>query len=476
MRFAVFLYLYLGLAAHSTAQQQVFKIDYKFIGAGGPTSDTEIPLVLNPLSNKLGESSSSTPQNSHITVYVDEQFSQLNIDTFEAYTHIVDKVNRQSSILVPSIKQYITFDDSLALSEEGNDPTTDYQLQLVPDSSKIIAGYDCKLAIVDMDMGEYNANFIEVPQIKVWYAEDIPTVHWGAYTFLQELPGAALSITAENMGVLATAVKKVEKEAGLFDIPEDYTLLIDDQNMSDIPLGDNLFTYQDENTNLIGIWNEDQQIITPAKYTYISEFIGELAVVTNDVQQYGILQKNGQEFIPCSYESLMIDSESDLILFTEEGKTGVMDFQKKVLIPPTFAYLSSFSSGLATFSEGDKSGLINLNGDVIVPADYESIVEYTDKALIVIEQEQYYLVDIATKTKANKGYDYLSFANEVGLFVASENGKYGYVDEKGNVLIPFKYIYATPFYEGVASVNETENGETRYINTKGNYVQVDATE
>lgn len=478
MRIAVFLFLCLGVIAQTKAQQQLYKIDYKFISANIPAAEDDIPLRLNPLSNGLLADSTVANPAAHITVYVDEQFSQLNIDTFESYIHLVDKKTKQSTVLVPSLKQYITFADGVTLSaqQSADDGTNAYQIQFVPDSNKTIAGYTCKLAIVDLDVGEYNANITEVSQIKVWYAESIPTVHWGDYTFLQEIPGAALSITADGSGVRATNIQKIAADESFFSIPEDYTLLEEEQDMDDIPLGENLFTYQDDESGLLGIWDEARNIIAPAKYTYIAEFIGDLAVVTDDQEQYGIIQKNGQELIPCSYESLTIDGENDLIIFSENNKMGTMDYNKKIQIPATFAYLTTFSSGLAIFSDDDKSGLVNLKGEVVLPAIYESIVEHNEKELIIIEDEKYALVDIPTKSKTNKSYDYLSFANEAGMFVASENGKYGYVDAKGNILIPFKYVYATPFYEGVASVNETEDGDTLYINTKGNYVQMDLTE
>jgi len=47
-----------------------------------------------------------------------------------------------------------------------------------------------------------------------------------------------------------------------------------------------------------------------------------------------------------------------------------------------------------------------------------------------------------------------------------ENGKYGFKDSKGNVVIPFKFHFAHDFSDGMAIV-VNESGEVGYINTKG---------
>ncbi len=47
-----------------------------------------------------------------------------------------------------------------------------------------------------------------------------------------------------------------------------------------------------------------------------------------------------------------------------------------------------------------------------------------------------------------------------------EDGKYGYKDSKGNVVIPYKFHFAHSFSDGMAIV-VNERGEVGYINTKG---------
>ncbi len=481
MRIAFFLLSCLGMLAQAHAQQ-VFKINYTLSAAKGNDNDS---AALPPLYNRIIDEASTTAQIeviSGITAYTDKFFSKIDADTIAGYALVFDKASKKSTLLIAALQQYVSFAEETETTDQAVDGQyvdsrgQNYQLTFVADSSKTIAGYPCKLALVDLDIGEYNANLMDPPQIKVWYAEDIPVVNWGDYSYLQNIPGAALSIAINRSYIQATQVQRLEKKAAIFEIPGDYSLLQEDEDWNDIPLAEDRFTFQDPQTQLIGILDENQQVMAEAKYSSISEFVADLALVTDTLGRYGILQKDGKERIACAYENLIIDEENNLLLFTENGQMGVMDINKQIHIPARFAYLSTFSSGLAVYAEGDRNGLINLKGEIVLPANLESIIEYNDQHAIALEGEQYFLLDIATKQKSVKGYDYLSFANEAGLLVASENNKYGYINISGETIIPFKYIYATPFYDGAAAVNEKEDDEPRYINSKGNYVQVDATE
>jgi len=55
-----------------------------------------------------------------------------------------------------------------------------------------------------------------------------------------------------------------------------------------------------------------------------------------------------------------------------------------------------------------------------------------------------------------------------GLAVVQQNGKYGFIDKRGNLVIPFKYEFAVSFSHGLAVV--TRNGKRGYIDKTGKCV------
>src|SRR5690554_2082431 len=67
---------------------------------------------------------------------------------------------------------------------------------------------------------------------------------------------------------------------------------------------------------------------------------------------------------------------------------------------------------------------------------------------------------------------YDSFGNLVeGLMLVEESGYYGYVDERGDLVIPTMFVSATDFYNNRAVVSPTkEDGKNGVIDREGNYI------
>jgi len=465
------------------AQEKLFKIDYKLdvseeLLANSDTSDNFSLAMVAALAQAFADD--DKPQ---IQAWVNRDFMRVETSGLGESIQITDRKNEKSYLLYPSMNMYTeTTDatDKVSINDVGDNilitSAADFPIRLVADTSKTIAGIPCKLAVMDVDLGEYTAQLPGDAKIEIWYTETVPTLYWGEYAYLKNIPGAALSISTFGIGIQASQVMQIDFDASLFEVPEDYELqesgMTEIYDTSDIPLGHGLYTYQDEDTELMGIKDEGDNPITEAKFSYIYEFVGDYAVVADATGLFGIINPQAQEVIPCTWEHLTIDEETQQLIFSENNKMGVMDMQQKVLIPAKFDYLMPFIDGHAVFSEDLKNGLINLKGETVLPATYDNIVEYSPTWAIAIENDLYYLVNIQTKKKTEKGYSYLTFANEADFLVASENGKYGYITHDEKVVIPFKYHYAAPFYDGVAAVNETEDGETTYINAKGETVEL----
>ncbi|MBO4891153.1 MAG: WG repeat-containing protein [Prevotella sp.] len=94
-------------------------------------------------------------------------------------------------------------------------------------------------------------------------------------------------------------------------------------------------------------------------------------------------------------------------------------------------YLENFSHGVARFKKDGQNYYIDLQGNIVEKPQVEE--------------------------------------NPDELSCDYENGKYGFKDGKGNVVIPHQFHFAHDFSDGMAIVvNET--GEVGYINTKGELV------
>ncbi|WP_437920539.1 WG repeat-containing protein [Sphingobacterium sp. LRF_L2] len=477
MRNVIALFFSFSLVSNTFAQEKIFKIDYKleipkeFVELVDPTNDFLSSSLLQVITE--GEPDHDKPQ---IEAWVNGQLARIstNIAIIEN-TQIIHQETGQSFVLYPSLQQY--WETSIPANEdnqESSELTENFPITLIRDSTRNIAGYTCKLALVEVSESVYDSETNTPSTINVWYTEKLPSFSWGDYTYLNHIPGAALAIQTAELGMIATNVQLVDFAPQLFVIPENYTIVdTEEYDLTDTPIGHELYLFQDGESDLLGIKDADENEIVEAKYSSIGEFKGDYAVVVNPEGQYGIIDIRGQELFACEWDFLDIDNEQPFILFAENQKLGFMDFQKHIVIPPKYDYLTHFVDGYAIFSIADHSGLINNREQIILPAVYTIIQEYNSQYAIVLENDLYYLVDIKSQRKMTKGYNYLTFANQNNFLLATEEGKYGYITAEGKTVIPFKYTYATPFYDGVASVSETNDGETKYINISGEFVQID---
>ncbi len=104
---------------------------------------------------------------------------------------------------------------------------------------------------------------------------------------------------------------------------------------------------------------------------------------------------------------------------------------------------------------------------------------YTESCIpVVTEQDKTIsLIDIKGNEIAKLGEDIICvnsyFSDGLLLFKNTEN-KYGYIDNKGKIVIPAKFTYAQPFNEGVAVVSNSDADKTSkeffIIGTKGETV------
>ena len=156
---------------------------------------------------------------------------------------------------------------------------------------------------------------------------------------------------------------------------------------------------------------------------------------------------------------------------TENGKTGFIDNKGTVKIAPSYDHITDFYSGLAA---------VAVQVDTIVEKD--SRFHLFDKTSLRVAyrylNKKGKFVDLPERTLLSQG-DSFSFPNvEDILFKVrfqnnravfqDENGKYGYINKKGDVAISPEYEEARPFAEQYAAVSQ--DGKTwGYIKEDGSF-------
>ena len=190
-----------------------------------------------------------------------------------------------------------------------------------------------------------------------------------------------------------------------------------------------------------GIWKlintEDGNIIIDGGYQDIKEAKNDNIVVMKD-GKYGIINTNKEEKIAPQYEDLKY-AFSIYYIAKKDGKYGIINLENQEIIP--FEYISMVYVEEASFIQADKTDTETVIFDSNLGQKISGIISEIniEKGYIkVYENNDYKYYNF--KFEEKKSMDLLT---ENTLFLSKKDGKYGYINKSGEVIIEHKYEDAT---------------------------------
>ncbi len=180
-------------------------------------------------------------------------------------------------------------------------------------------------------------------------------------------------------------------------------------------------------------------------------------------------------------------SFSEGLLVVKDTKTGLFgyaDTAGKLVIPAKYEEEESFYKGIAKVRLNGETRYIDTAGRLADPPGEDRYhirlgsgevtlffegYQNADGLCGVMDGNGNILVPLETGYYFDESYDYgYDIYFKEGLQVLIKDGKYGFLDEKGNEAIPFVWDYAENFGNGLAWV--VKDGKRAYIDHSGNVV------
>ncbi|MEP7236833.1 MAG: WG repeat-containing protein [Ferruginibacter sp.] len=256
--------------------------------------------------------------------------------------------------------------------------------------------------------------------------------------------------------------------------------------------------------NAIILTSDGKEIIPQFQYQAYESFHNGFAVVKRN-NKFGFVNKKGKEIIPCIYDSCKYASYNRSFCVKSAGKWGYIDVHNKVIGDFKFFKTYEFIKGIAIVTEENgKEGFINEQGEIVRSLRYENIwpidkgyygFELNGKQGILNSKGKIFLlakydkVDASGKnifvvaigslneifnTKLKRIYfsnrfRHINTFSEGFAAVETLNGKFGFINKKGALIIDTLFKNANWFFEGLANVNIAWDKEG-YINKKGEIV------
>ncbi|MGO4106124.1 WG repeat-containing protein [Paenibacillus sp. YAF4_2] len=220
-------------------------------------------------------------------------------------------------------------------------------------------------------------------------------------------------------------------------------------------------------------------MVIPARFDYAEDFqTNGLAIVRAD-NGSGLINTTGAYFVRPKYSYIAPFSEGRAVVIDEKGHYRLMNDSGDILTSKDYSYMADIHDGRAMVNNQQADGktmygYVDRSGKEVIPLRYEDASDFANrKAIVKIKDNHYALIRHDGSTEAEYHFPFVGVLGDGLLpFQQEANGKYGYINEKGNVRIQPAYSTAFPFQNGRAIVNNAADFGSEYglIDTRGNVV------
>ncbi len=195
-------------------------------------------------------------------------------------------------------------------------------------------------------------------------------------------------------------------------------------------------------------------------------FSQELRLVQNSAGKYGFVDETGDTIIPCKYDYAEPFS-GGLALVKNNPKYKLIDTSgtlydlDKYDGSPFFRHdLGEYHTGLPVIVKVWDCGFISSRGNMVLELPYTDAYSFKNGKAKVINGDKYNYI---SKSGFLLG-DWKPLEDDYHV-IKGRNGKYGYIDKNGKLVIPYEFIKAKDFKNGYGQIS---NGHFwALINKKG---------
>ena len=245
--------------------------------------------------------------------------------------------------------------------------------------------------------------------------------------------------------------------------------------------------------NTVGWWSADQEtglsfdvltkgkkhgiidsrgiIVAPFEYDIIHEVFSQredlAAAMKNG--KWGFINRNGKEVTPFEFEGISYFNEGPAAV-KKDGKWGFIGKNCELITAIEYDSICTvWSEGLLSVKKNGRWGFINEAGAVVIPFDYDEPGSFNEGFAIIIKDGETGFINEKGKFIASLGkYQAMGTIYEMfygGRAFVEKNGKWGFSDTGGNVVVPTVYDEASLFYYGFAAVKQ--NGKWGFVDENG---------
>lgn len=248
--------------------------------------------------------------------------------------------------------------------------------------------------------------------------------------------------------------------------------------------------------NKQGVSTIDGKILLQPEYDYIN--IGGDYINATKGEEKTVFDVDGNK-IDTQFNSHVKVSNNYSVVIEKEGNYNIADSSNNTLLKDKYIYIEYYKNDLFIATKDAKSGIINANGNIVVPIKYSTIQKIEDTDLLMattVDDQKIDLINASgTIIDGSKGgniikeNNYLKLVSENDvryfdyngnektykdlvpenkIYASNKNGKWGFVDSNGNLVVNYEYDMVTEENGNAAGIKK--DGKWGIIDTSGNIV------
>ncbi len=206
--------------------------------------------------------------------------------------------------------------------------------------------------------------------------------------------------------------------------------------------------------------NRDGEIAFPLRFDYAYGFSSDGYAYVKNEDKWGVIDTSGKFIIECVYTDIK-DYSNGFFLVERNGKYGVFSVKSSSLVlPEKYDCFESEKGGYYKFGSGKKRGLFSLGeGKVLIPVQYDAVEYLTDGLYRVASGSKVGAYSIISgKEVLPVQYDRIrTFSERFGVCEIEADGKSGFINKEGKIVVSVKYYGADLENSGKIKVYDTYN-------------------
>ena len=174
------------------------------------------------------------------------------------------------------------------------------------------------------------------------------------------------------------------------------------------------------------------------------------------------------QFDPTAKYDLILEFKDGYAPIMQNGVMGIIDSNYNLVVEAQYNFISNINEGTVAFRpQGQMSyhyGIMDVQGNIMVEATQSQATPFYNGIAALVDDKGYYFIDKTSKIVIPpNNYKSIIFSSNYeedtqfireGLIPILKDDKWGFLDKKGNIVIPFIYEYVEHFQDGRATVQK----------------------